>query len=229
MYASINKALERGTPITSPKYLANMTLAQVNEVFSQDSQIPLAEERKKVFNEVGQNLSKQWGNFLKLYHFSDGKLFNSGFGFVEKLVSTFPSFNDSVFIGWKEVDFYKRAQLAAAEIHGRLLPEGITAFEDIENLTAFADYVLPKGLRSVGILEYSLDLAARVDAGILIPKNSQEELEIRASSIHSFDRLLNNINSLREEKINALHLDYAIWSEFRKAPGKHHLTKTIAY
>lgn len=229
MYASINKAMENGIPITSPRYLANISLKQVNEIFSQDSQIPLAEERRWVFNEVGVILSKTYGSFANLYNFSNGKLFDNGNGFVERLSLDFPSFNDSANIDGQKAIFNKRAQLAAAEIHGRLLAEGITAFEDVEKLTAFADYVLPKGLRSMGILQYSTDLAQRVDSGFLIPKNSPEELEIRAASIHSFDRLLKSINSLNEEKINTLHLDYTIWSECRKAPGKHHLTKTIAY
>jgi hypothetical protein len=229
MYASINKALERGIPITSPKYLAQMSLDDVNQIFSEDSQIPLAEERRNVFNEVGAVLSDKYGSFLNLFNVSRGRVFNDGDGFVERLVSAFPSFNDSVVVDGKEVKIYKRAQLAAAEIQGRFLADGKVAFRDIEELTAFADYVLPKGLRSVGILEYSPDLTSRVDEGVLIPKNSLEEIEIRAASIHAFDRLLKEINSQRENKINVLHLDYAIWAEFRKKPGRHHLTKTIFY
>jgi hypothetical protein len=229
MYASINKALERGVPFTSPQYLAQMSLYDVNKIFSEDSQIPLAQERKEVFNEVGQILSKQYGSFLKLFLDSNRRAFNNGKGFVERLVSAFPSFNDSAVIDGKKAIFNKRAQLAAAEIQGRFLADEMNAFDDIDQLTVFADYVLPKGLRAVGILEYSPDLAARVDAGNLIQKNSREELEIRASSVHAFDRLLNNVNSLKKDKINVLHLDYAIWSEFRKAPGRHHLTKTIFY
>lgn len=229
MYASISKALEKGIPITSPKYLANISLDQVNEIFSQDSQIPLAQERKEVFNEVGEVLSNLDQSFLDIYLDSEGRTFNNGRGFVERLSLDFPSYNDSAIIEGRKAIFNKRAQLAAAEIHGRLLSERITAFEDIEKLTAFADYVLPKGLRSMGIIQYSHDLAARVDGGVLIPKNSREELEIRAASIHAFDKLLKGVNSLRQDKINTLHLDYTIWSECRKAPGRHHLTKTIAY
>lgn len=229
MYASINKALGRGIPFDSPKYLRDMSLADVNRIFSEDSQIPLAEERREVFNEIGKILCQRYGSFGYLYGFSGGRLFDNGNGFVERLVSGFPSFNDSAVIDGQKAVFNKRAQLAAAEIQGRFLSEGKVAFTDADNLTAFADYVLPKGLRAVGVLEYSPSLASRVDAGVLIAKNSREELEIRAASIHSFDRLLRGINSRRDKKINALHLDYAIWAGFRKQPGRHHLTKTIAY
>ncbi|VVB79983.1 putative Queuosine, Q, salvage protein family [uncultured archaeon] len=229
MYASVNKALERGIPLTDPKYLATMSLEDVNKVFSEDAQIPLAEERRQVFNEVGQILSARGTSFTEMYKQSAGRLYNQGRGFVERLVDTFPSFDDSTTIDGRKILFYKRAQLAPAEIQGRLLPEGITAFEDVDELTAFADYVLPKGMRTVGILEYSPELAQRVDAGQLIPRESREELEIRAASIHAFDRLLRQINTQRQTPINTLHLDYAIWAEFRKQPGKHHLTKTTNY
>jgi hypothetical protein len=68
--------------------------------------------------------------------------------------------------------------------------------EDIENLTVFPDYQLPKVLRDLGILEYEESLAYRVDSGIEIPRNSQEELEIRASTIHASDMLVKSINKI---------------------------------
>ncbi|MBM3247126.1 hypothetical protein FJZ17_01120 [Candidatus Pacearchaeota archaeon] len=236
MYAALMQATESGVPIFDPRFLKDCTLDQVRSVFCKDTEIPMVEERARIWNEVGRVLSERYGGqFINLANESDWKLFNCGKGLVERLVADFPSFDDSCVVGGRKVCFNKRAQLFPGELHGRYLADHTGSFPEaeIKELTAFADYQLPKALRALGILQYSPTLAAKVDAQALIPAKSQDELEIRANTIHAFQWLLETINAIRSKTglpdINVLHLDYKLWSEGRALPGKHHLTKTIAY
>ena len=83
----------------------------------------------------------------------------------------------------KEIYFYKRAQLAVYEVYRST---GIK-ISGIENLTAFADYKIPQGLRKMGILSYSKELSEKVDSKKLIKRDSEEEIEIRANSIWAIE------------------------------------------
>jgi len=62
--------------------------------------------------------------------------------------------------------FYKRAQITAND----LALAGVAVFADIDELTVFADNVLPHVLRTNGVLVYDPELAATVDAGIELPR-----------------------------------------------------------
>ncbi len=76
--------------------------------------------------------------------------------------------------------FYKRAQIAAAD----LALARVTSFTDLDRLTIFADNLVPHVLRCDGILVYEESLAARIDAGELLPPGGPER-EIRACAVHA--------------------------------------------
>ena len=69
--------------------------------------------------------------------------------------------------------------MAAGKLVCRLSGTGLFDVDDANELTVYADYELPKGLRSLGILVYDASLAEKVDGKRLVEKNSLEELEIR--------------------------------------------------
>jgi hypothetical protein len=81
--------------------------------------------------------------------------------------------------------FYKRAQIAAND----LVLAGAARFDDIDTLTVFADNFLPHVLRVDGVLRYSPDLAARIDAGELMEAGSAPERELRACTVHACEQL----------------------------------------
>jgi hypothetical protein len=76
--------------------------------------------------------------------------------------------------------FYKRAQILAAD----LALAGVANFADLDRLTIFADNLVPHVLRCEGILVYEESLAARIDAGELLPAGEAER-EIRACAVHA--------------------------------------------
>jgi hypothetical protein len=80
--------------------------------------------------------------------------------------------------------FYKRAQIAGND----LALAGVARFDDLDRLTIFADNLVPHVLRCDGVLVYDPALAARIDAGQLLPAG-REEREIRACALHACELL----------------------------------------
>jgi hypothetical protein len=80
--------------------------------------------------------------------------------------------------------FYKRAQIVPAN----LALAGVAGFGDLDELTIFADNLVPHVLRCDGILVYDERLAAHIDAGRLLRSGPQEH-EIRACAVHACELL----------------------------------------
>ena len=76
--------------------------------------------------------------------------------------------------------FYKRAQIVASD----LALAGVAEFADLDRLTIFADNLVPHVLRCEGVLVYEESLAARIDAGEILPLGGPER-EIRACALHA--------------------------------------------
>jgi len=76
--------------------------------------------------------------------------------------------------------FYKRAQIVSSDLD----LAGVTSFRDLDALTIFADNLVPHVLRCDGVLVYEPDLAARIDAGQILPFGRAER-EVRACAVHA--------------------------------------------
>jgi len=130
-----------------------------------------------------------------------------------------------------EVPFYKRAQLTSADLAAVFKGEGYGAFTDLDQLTIFADNLVPHVLRREGVLVYAPDLAARIDAGELLGAGSPEEVEIRAAAVHAVESA---VRSLRKAgvKVTARQLDTALWTRGQLPEMKahpRHRTRTKNY
>jgi hypothetical protein len=80
--------------------------------------------------------------------------------------------------------FYKRAQILPAD----LALAGLAEFDDLDQLTIFADNLVPHVLRCDGVLRYDDCLAATIDAGQPLPVGPAER-EIRACAVHACELL----------------------------------------
>jgi hypothetical protein len=80
--------------------------------------------------------------------------------------------------------FYKRAQITAND----LALAGVARFTDLDDLTIFADNLVPHVLRCEGVLVYDAALAAHIDAGHTLPLGGRER-EIRACAVHACEQL----------------------------------------
>jgi hypothetical protein len=117
--------------------------------------------------------------------------------------------------------FYKRAQITTND----LTLAGVAGFEDIDRLTIFADNVGPHVLRVDGVLRYAPALAARIDAGQLLPPGP-EEREIRACALHACELIAPQLG------VPPRTLDVWLWNRgqeprYKKLP--RHRTRTVYY
>lgn len=88
-----------------------------------------------------------------------------------------------------QVFLYKRAQIFAADLWGAFKGKGYGEFNDIGEITIFADYIVPAVLRQLGVLKYSAALAATIEANVEIGSGSEEEVELRACSVCAVEKM----------------------------------------
>jgi hypothetical protein len=152
------------------------------------------------------------------------------------------------------VPFYKRAQIAAADLadtaatpnssntstHAGSLtaaaierasdtsnPAGVAPWHDRHRLTMFADNLVPHVLRLDGILRFTPGLVARIDRGELIEHGSPEEVEIRACALHAVEL----ITAARPDMC-AVQVDRILWNRGGGASYKsspRHRSRCTAY
>ena len=232
MIYQIDQAVEVGIDFYDGHYLRDITETTFKSIFRANIEMPMSKEKTDVLNQVGQILVEEYkGDWLNFVKSGPKKLYQNGEGLIERLVSQFERFRDtSIYLG-EEVHFLKLAQLAFWGIHRELGKYGDFYIEDMENMTAFADYIVPVALEKMKIITYSEKLKNKIEQGVLIESDSIEEIEIRAATLFVTAQLTEEINKLKleEEKIIIPQLDFKLWTDFHANKSPHHLTKTIMY
>jgi Potential Queuosine, Q, salvage protein family len=117
--------------------------------------------------------------------------------------------------------FWKRAQIAAND----LALAGVADFRDLDRLTIFADNLVPHVLRVDGVLVYEAGLAARIDAGELLPPGA-EERELRGCAVQACELLSERLG------MPAREIDTALWTKGQAPRYKavpRHRTRTVFY
>ena len=232
MVYQIDQAVEVGIDFYDGHYLRDITETTFKSIFRANIEMPMSKEKTDVLNQVGQILVEEYkGDWLNFVKSGPKKLYQNGEGLIERLVSQFERFRDtSIYLG-EEVHFLKLAQLAFWGIHRELGKYGDFYIEDMENMTAFADYIVPVALEKMKIITYSEKLKNKIEQGVVIESDSIEEIEIRAATLFVTAQLTEEINKLRldDEKIIIPQLDFKLWTDFHANKSPHHLTKTIMY
>ncbi|MBM4416984.1 MAG: hypothetical protein FJ033_01500 [Chloroflexi bacterium] len=222
------RAMDEGVPLTSACHLATMSQAEVARIFRGEAEIPMLARRTENLNEVGTVLLDRYeGAFARAIEAAGG----SAVRLVRSVVSEFPSFDDVADYRGGEVRFYKRAQLLASDLHGAFGDEKWGAFDDLDRLTAFADYKLPQILRAWGILVYLPSLEQKIDHRFLLPPNCWEEIEIRAHTILAVERLRDAL-ARYGVSARAFEIDWWLWHESQRLGSgdrPYHLTRTVNY
>jgi len=232
MMACLKRAYEEGAPILAGGFLRELTREALARLFAGSTTIPMLDERLAIFHEVGGALEKSHqGRFHRFIASSPRKLYAEEGGLLDRLTAAFPSFGDESRYRGARVRFEKRAQLLLWQLHARFRDGGFFALEDPEKLTIFADYIVPVALRLLGILSYSPELEWRIQERILVPRASEEEIEIRASSIWACHLLTSAINERRprERRVIEPVIDGRLWTHYHETHWPHHLTITTAY
>ena len=123
-----------------------------------------------------------------------------------------------------EIPFLKRAQIAAAD----LARAGVARVEDLDQLTMFADNLVPHVLRLDGILTFDPDLVERIEREELIEHGSPEEVEIRACAVHAVELLV----AAAPQRLTAAEVDQILWErggQQRYKAVARHRSRCTAY
>lgn len=228
MMACLKRAYDGGLPILEGSYLAGAGRKDLERIFSGNIEMPMLDERVAIFNAIGETLEKVPGG--RFHRFLEAGPRRTAAA-LEALVEAFPSFRDESPYRGRRVPFQKRAQLLLWQLHARFRGGGYWALEDPERLTIFADYIVPLALRVLGITSYTDALERAVRERRLIPKDSEEEVEIRAMAIWACHLLTRAVNERRpaDRRVIDAVIDARLWTHYHESHRPHHLTVTTAY
>jgi len=183
---------------------------------------PLLDELMRLFadhlQETGRQMMNLYGGSVRALLNDAGK---SAARFVS-IVSQWPTFADMTRYHGRDIFVLKRAQILAADIH---LAFGNSYFDDIADLTMFADNMVAHVLWCDGVLSYAPDLANRIARGEMIASGSDEETELRCVAIHAVEL----IKAATGGAVTSVNIDHILWNrgyepEIYKTPTHRTLT-----
>lgn len=197
----------RGAPWTAAE-LRSTTAGGVAAVLGEDPGHPLMAHYAGSLRQLGTFLGERGA--LDVVDAAGG----SAARLAGALAAGMPAFSDP--------GFFKRAQITAND----LVLAGVADFGDVDELTVFADNLLPHVLRLDGVLVYDDALAARIDAGDPLEQGSDAEVEIRGCAVHACEGLAARLG------VAPRTLDNWLWNRGQHPPystRRPHLTRTLAY
>lgn len=231
MFGCLRRAMENGIPVLDGKFLANMTRADMEKIFAGNIEMPMLDDKLAIFHQVGGILASKYdGRYYNFIRSCSPRLYDKGNGLVERLAVEFPRYNDVSEYRGHEIKFYKLTQLGFWQIYSGL-PAGTFKIEDIQKMTAFADYIVPVALRLMGMTSYSSELEHAINTYQMIPRDSSQEIEIRAHCLYATALLTDEINKIRpaDDQIIIPQIDARLWTHYHTTSWPHHLTRTIMY
>jgi len=178
-------------------------------------------------SDLGRFLGERFGGSFE-------KLIAAGRGRAEQLVrllAEMPLYRDVANYADFQVPFYKRAQITCADLALAFADRGPGAFRDIDQLTLFADNLVPHVLRREGVLVYAPELLARIAREEPILAGSTEEVEIRAGALHAVERLCARLGE-RGRRVSARRLDQLLWESGQSPEMKsepRHRCRSVYY
>jgi hypothetical protein len=183
----------------SPEELAAINAARIARLVGQDPDHPLMADFAAALRDVGAHLlADHGGRYLGVVE---------GTGSIPALAARlagWDAFADASIYEGREVPFYKRAQLAAADLER----SGVTDLPGGERLTAFADNLVPHVLRVDGVLRLDPELTAAIEAEELLPHGSPQEVELRAAAVHAVELL----SAATAGALSPAQIDSALWN-----------------
>ena len=133
------------------------------------------------------------------------------------------------------VAFYKRAQITVQDLAVAFGHTGLGRFDDLDQLTMFADNLVPHVLRVEGVLDFAPGLVERIEAVEDITIGSPEEIEIRACGVHAVEMLAAAVRTRGRDPwptITTGTLDNVLWNTGADARYKavpRHRSRCVFY
>lgn len=179
--------------------LAELTATDLAPMLGQDPSHPLVEDYATALRDVGERvLADHGGSFAAVLDAASGSA-----PALAGLFADWRAFADASTYAGRSIPFFKRAQIAAADID-----RGVTPLREVDRLTAFADNLVPHVLRIDGLLGLDPGLEARIEAGELLEHGSPEEVELRACTVHVVELL----SAATDHCLSPAELDAILWN-----------------
>ncbi|MFY9731062.1 MAG: queuosine salvage family protein [Candidatus Acidiferrales bacterium] len=232
MFACLNRAMNAGVPMLDGGFLAKLTRPQMEKIFAGNIEMQMLDEKLEVLHQAGSVLAEKYnGRFHNFIKSCPPLLYDEGNGLIERMAKEFPRFNDVSQYDGNELKFYKLAQLGLWFSYATYPKDGPVRLNDVNKMTSFPDYIVPVALRLLGINSYSPALEHAIDSYQLIPRNSTQEVEIRAHSIYATALLREEINKLRsaDQQVIIPQVNERLWTHYHTTSWPHHMTRTIMY
>ena len=187
----------------SPQELTALDASRIAAVLGQDEDHPLMERYAASLRDVGERVSGDHdGSFEAVVEAAGGSA-----PALATLLAGWDAFADMSTYDGEPVPFYKRAQIAAADVDRM----GVAALRGLDELTAFADNLVPHVLRVDGVLRLDPELERRIDAEELLVHGSPEEVELRACAVHAIELLSNALG----REMPPAEIDAVLWNRGR--------------
>ena len=232
LLACVKRALKSGIPVLDGGFLAAVTRPEMARIFAGNVELPMLEEKTEIWRQVGKVLATKFGGrFHNFVRSCSPKLYDNGQGLVDRLILEFPRFRDISPYRGHTIKFFKLPQLGVWFLYTSLKKSGKFPVQDLDKMTAFADYIVPVALRLLGMTSYSSELEDVINSQHMILRDSPEEVEIRAHCIYATALLTEEINKIRPADAQILipQVDARLWTHYHTTRWPHHLTRTIMY
>jgi hypothetical protein len=211
MAAHLRREIDRNGAV-SCQWLSSLGPPDCARIFGQRLDQPDQRELMTLFAEALRQLGRFVGgrfagSFLALVEAAGG----SAQRLADSLLAM-PSYLDQHELEGELVHFYKRAQISAADLARAFAKRPPADFGDLDQLTCFADNLVPHVLRVDGVLAYDDDLAGAIDAGQRLEPGSRAEVEIRAAGVEAVERLTAGLRDRHQLAVTAMDVDLLLWT-----------------
>ena len=192
---------ERGAP--SAAELAQLAPTEVAQMLGQEPSHPLMSDYAEALRDVGAHvLADHAGSFASVPESARGSAVA-----LAEILARWSSFADTSRYEGRDVPFFKRAQIAAADVH----LAGLADLRDRDRLTAFADNLVPHVLRVDGVLVLDERLRGTIESDELIEHGSAQEVELRACTVQAVELLADALG----HRLAPAEIDQALWNRGR--------------
>ncbi len=148
-----------------------------------------------------------------------------------ELMAEMPYYRDVHRYHGLDIPIYKRAQITAFDVATVFDGRGPGRLDGLDQLTMFADNLVPHVLRVEGVLRFGDELIERIDAVEDIAVGSEPEVEIRACGLHAVELMVARMAD-RGRATTAGRLDGVLWrmgGAKRYKATRRHRTRSVFY
>lgn len=239
---AIKRAIDGGIDITNPKMYTQLTIDELENIFSGDDptiKCPLLADRLECLHQVGRVLLEKYdGNFENCVKSAGG----SAMRLLNQVAEDFPCFRDEATYAGEHVSFYRRSQILITNLWSSYGGQGLGHFHDIDKVTVFSDFRTPQVLVYFDCLEYSNELMDILKKDTFLVSGFAEEVEIRGATIHIVEQLRDQVlqalrlnhSNVSVDGVNSILLDHFLWMQWRQLekelePIPFHKTISVNY